>query len=312
MLATPWPRPFIDPDWSFEIKWDGVRALVTWDGRSVEVRSRAGNDATSRYPELTTLEADRPLVLDGEIVALDESGRPSFEKLQGRMNLMHAPDVARSVAAIPISCVVFDILYDGTDITGLPFDQRRERLLGLDLAQPFVTSTVIEEDPSALWQFVVDRGIEGIVAKRAGSGYRPGTRSPDWRKITHFKTVRAVVGGYLPGERGRSTSFGSLLVGVYTDQGLRWIGAVGSGFSNEHLAAIRHALDAMTTPECPFVEASDIPPDAVWVEPRLVAMVQYKEFTGAGRLRGPSFKGFTDDDPRSIAWADELGDRENP
>lgn len=313
MLATPWPKPFIDADWFFEVKWDGVRAIVTWDGTAIDVRSRAGNEATSRYPELTHFSAPRPVVLDGEIIALDDSGRPSFERLQSRMNLAHAPDIARAAGTVPISCVVFDLLFDGTDITEMPFEARRERLLALGLDEPFVPSTVVEADPSALWDFVIDRGIEGIVGKRSGSLYRPGVRSPDWRKVTHFKTVRAVVGGYLPGERGRSTSFGSLLVGVHSDSGLRWIGAVGSGFSNDDLAAIRAALDQMTTDRCPFVQAADIPPHAVWVAPQLVAMVQYKELTGAGRLRGPSFKGFTDDDPASVRWSAELGpERENP
>jgi bifunctional non-homologous end joining protein LigD len=114
-----------------------------------------------------------------------------------------------------------------------------------------------------------------------------------------------VVGGYLPGEGGRAGSFGSLLLGLHDLAGLRWIGSVGSGFSDAALAAIREALDAMTIGECPFVRDSELPRAAVWVEPQLVAVVQYKEFTGSGRLRGPSFKGFTDDDPAAITWQAE-------
>ena len=160
-------------------------------------------------------------------------------------------------------------------------------------------------DPESLWGFISERDIEGIVAKRTASVYRPGTRSPDWRKISRFLQARAVVGGFLPGEGGRASTFGSLLLGMWAGDGLRWVGAVGSGFDDAALEAIRHALNQMTMERSPFVPNADLPKNAVFVHPALVASVQYKEFTSVGRLRAPSFKGFTDDDPGSVTWEEE-------
>jgi len=302
MLASPWPRVFAHPDWVFELKWDGVRTILSWDGGAVSLRSRLGNDATARYPELGVPVADRPVVLDGEIVSLDDTGRPSFELLQQRMNLSGADRISRAVTAVPVSYVVFDILYDGSEVIDEPWERRRLRLEALELPAPLVASTVIEEDPTALWELVDRRRLEGTVAKQRRSPYRPGVRSPDWRKITRFRSVRTVVGGFLPGGGGRSGTFGSLLVGLWTEAGLRWVGAVGSGFGDATLGAVRSALDEMRRPDSPFLPDPAMPRQAVWVEPVLVAMVQYKDFTGAGRLRGPSFKGFTDDPPSSITW----------
>lgn len=305
MLAARREVPFIDSDWVFELKWDGVRAILFSDGVAPVLRSRAGNDITARYPELAGFHPDRPLVLDGEIVALDAAGRPSFERLQRRMNLSGAHEIAVAAATIPISYVAFDLVYDGGDVSGEPWEQRRSRLDRLELPAPFVVSTVVPEDPTALWALVEERGLEGIMAKRRSATYRPGARSHDWLKITRFRQVRAMVGGYLPGEGGRTGTFGSLLLGLWDGLALRWIGSVGSGFGGAALGAIRETLDVLTIAESPFGDDPDLPATAVWVDPRLVAMVQYKEFTTAGRLRAPSFKGFTDDDPTTVTWANE-------
>lgn len=307
MLASRWPDVFVDPAWVFEFKWDGVRAIVTTGAGPLNVKSRAGNDATRRYPELGGFVPDRPVVLDGEIVAFDPKGRPSFEHLQQRMNLSGEVRIADAVKGVPISFVVFDILHDGVPLISLPWEQRHERLCALDLPAPYEIPDHVRADPSVMWRLVRERGIEGIVAKRIDSVYRPGQRSPDWRKITAFRQARAVVAGYLPGEGGRSRTFGSLLLGLWTPDGLRWVGAVGSGFDDTALGAIRGALDAMHVESSPFLPHPDMPRNAVFVEPRLVALVQYKEFTSVGRLRGPSFKGFTDDDMTLVTW-----DREGP
>ncbi len=302
MLATRWPEPFADDAWVHELKWDGVRILLFWDGERVVLRSRAGNDATARYPELGAFGADRPVVLDGEIVALDESGRPSFERLQQRMNLQSPALVAEAVGAVPISYVVFDVLHDGDPLVELPLEERLARLGAIDLTDPMAVSEPVPGDPAGLWDFVRDRGIEGIVSKRLGSPYRPGQRSPDWRKVTAFRQVRAVVGGFTEGEGGRGDAFGALLLGLWEPDGLRWIGGVGSGFDERALRAIRTALDEMTIAGSPFLEAPSVPGRVRYVTPHLVALVQYKEWTSAGRLRAPSFKGFTDDDPAAITW----------
>lgn len=301
MLALPWAEPFRDPGWAFELKWDGIRAVITADERAVRIRSRAGNDVTARYPELGSWSPDRPMVLDAEIVAFDELGRPSFEVLQQRMNLTGAA----GPAVVPISVAVFDVLHDEETLIHRPWVERRAVLEGLDLPEPYLMSEVAYGDGSALWELVRERDLEGIVAKRIDSRYHPGQRSPEWRKIARFHHVRAVVGGYVPGERGRTATFGSLLLGLHTAQGLRWIGSVGSGFTDPQLVSIREALDAMTTPTRPFFADPEVPRNAVWVHPQLVAMVRYKEFTSAGRLRAPSFKGFTDDDPAVITWEAE-------
>lgn len=164
-----------------------------------------------------------------------------------------------------------------------------------------------------MWDFIQGRGLEGMVAKKHGSVYRPGQRTDDWRKIGLVDSVRAVVAGYLPGGGGRSDSFGSLLLGLWTREGLRWIGSVGTGFNDGSLRAIREALDEMTIDRSTFIPEPDLPRQAVFVDPVLVAAVEYKEWTSVGRLRAPVFKGFTGDDLGDITWelegpaADEAG-----
>ncbi|MBT8198525.1 MAG: non-homologous end-joining DNA ligase [Acidimicrobiia bacterium] len=310
MLATPWPGTFDDPAWRFEIKWDGVRALVYVDGDDVRVMSRRGNDATARYPEVATLRLEQPVVLDGEIVALDASGRPSFELLQARMNLHGHHRIADAVGTVPVSFVVFDVLHAGGPVVDRPWTERREILEGLALPAPCAVSEVVEGS-GPLWQFVDEHDLEGMVAKKTDSTYRPRARSGDWRKIANWKHAKAVVGGYLPGEGGRSDTFASLLLGVHVDAGLRWIGQVGTGFDDRALRLIRGALDEMSVPESPFLPV-DLPAGAVWVAPQLVATVRYKELTAAGRLRAPSFKGFTDDVPDEVLWETEFGRDETP
>ncbi len=302
MTATAWPRPFSDPGWSFEPKMDGVRVVLHWDGDRVELRTRRGRDATRTYPELAAFRHDRPCVLDGEVVALDDSGRPSFELLQQRMNVLDAGRVARKREEVPISYAVFDLLHDGAPLVDLPIEERRGRLAAFELPPPLVRTEVVAADGLALWHFVVERDLEGMVAKRNGSVYRPGDRSGDWRKVANRHLLRAVVGGYTAGDGGRAATFGSLLIGLWAGGGLRWIGAVGSGFDDAALGDVRTALDAMARDECPFLERPDVAGELRWVEPQLVAAVEYKEFTSAGRLRAPVFKGFTADPVDAVTW----------
>ncbi len=174
MLATQWPRIFAQPDWVYELKWDGVRVIYTWDGSTVRLRSRRGNDATSRYPEVAVPAADRPLVLDGEVVSLDPSGRPSFQQLQQRMNLAGGARIAAARTAVPVVYVVFDVLYDGEEVIAEPWERRRRRLESLDLQFPLEPSTVVDGDPTALWELVKERGLEGIVAKQPNLGVPTG------------------------------------------------------------------------------------------------------------------------------------------
>ncbi len=301
MLATPWPEPFSDQGWLFEQKLDGFRSLLYWDGKAIVLRSRRGNDVTASYPELGGLAPDRPCVIDGELVVLDASGRSSFELMQQRMGAPRKDRIER----FPVTFVAFDALYDDREIVGRPIEYRLERL------DPLVADTSIGRcetvigDGMGLWRSVIGRGQEGIVAKRLGTPYLPGKRSDHWRKISRVLRVRAVVGGFTPGHGARAGAFGSLLVGLRSHEGLRWIGSVGTGFGADALRAIRAALDEMRSDRCPFLSHPELPTESVWVEPQLVAMVGYKEWTSAGRLRAPRFVGFTDDDPLSVTWEAE-------
>ncbi|MEE9299220.1 MAG: non-homologous end-joining DNA ligase [Acidimicrobiia bacterium] len=299
MLATSWPAPFSDDDWFFEPKWDGVRVILTHDGVRVSLRSRRGNDMTGRYSELIGVELEGPVVLDGEIVVLDEAGAPSFERLQQRSGRF-SPAVA---AAHPVSLVVFDVLHrGGRALVGEPLEARLQELAALDLVDPLARTDPVEAAGLELWQAVIERDLEGMVAKRRGSLYRPGVRSEDWRKIPNVLTARLVVGGFTPGEGGRGATFGALLVGLWDGDRLRWAGSVGTGFAGADLTAIRGALDQQLRADSPFHPDEGMPREAVWVEPSLVAAVGYRNWTSAGRLRHPRFRGFTDDPPDEITW----------
>jgi bifunctional non-homologous end joining protein LigD len=296
MLAVPAAEPFSSDDWLFEPKWDGIRAMVAWEGSAARLTGRRGVDITARYPELAGLEAPHPVVADGEIIALGPDGLPSFEALQRRM---HLQDPGAEVNRTPVTFVAFDLVHDGEPIVGLPIEERRHRLEGLDLPSGYVVSESVAGDGLALWEVVRQRDLEGIVAKRLGSPYRPGARSPDWRKIANVRYAKAVVGGFTPGEGGRSGTFGALLLGQWDGDRLRFVGAVGTGFSDRDLGEIRTALDAAASSGSPFHDDPALPA-ATWVEPTLVASVGYRDWTSAGRLRQPRFRGFTDDPVEAI------------
>jgi bifunctional non-homologous end joining protein LigD len=302
MLAVPWAAPFSDDGWSFELKWDGVRTLLFWDGSSCRLVGRRGTDYSPRYPEVAGVHFDRPVVLDGEIVALGDDGAPSFERLQQRMHLSDPAAVTRMVGEVPVAMVTFDILFEGTPVVDELLVDRQERLAGLDLPAPLVRSDVVPADGLGLWDAVTDRHLEGIVAKRLSSPYRSGVRSPDWRKVAHVGLVEAVIGGFTAGEGGRAASFGALLLGLWDGDRLRWVGAAGTGFSDEDLRRIRSALEEMARPDPPFLPDPDLPSGATWVEPVLVASIGYRDWTSVGRLRHPRFRGFTDTPVDEVTW----------
>jgi len=306
MLAVRWPTPFSDPEWAFETKWDGIRAIIYSDAGTVRLQSRTGRDLTKTYPETAVAPDPRPIVLDGEIVAFDANGRPSFGTLAQRMNLQDSGQIRKAATALPLSLVVFDILFlDGDELTQLPWNERRSRLEQLKLPPPYVCSQVELESGEALWEAISAESLEGMVAKRITSRYRPGQRSPDWRKIALVQRIRAVVGGYSLGEGARSASFGSLLLGLVDGERLRYIGSVGTGFDAQTLRMIRDALDQMGTREMAFYPDPEIPRHSLWVEPHLVAEVEFKEWTGPAKLRAPSFKGFTGEAWQMVTWERE-------
>jgi bifunctional non-homologous end joining protein LigD len=239
-----------------------------------------------------------PCILDGEVVVLAE-GRASFERLQQRAALTPA-----GLRDHPVSFVAFDLLHVGTrSLVAEPFETRRRFLDDLGLENPFVTVAPVS-DGDALWEVVVARDLEGMVAKRAASPYRPGVRSADWRKVAHLHTVKAVVGGFTPGEGGRSSTFGALALGLWDGPRLRWIGNVGTGFGDRQLIAIQDALSEMRRLDSPFHPDAEMPPITP-VEPLLVAAVGYRNWTTAGRIRHPRFKGFTDDPAEAVTWESE-------
>ena len=317
MLATAETEAFDDPGWIFEPKWDGVRTLAVC-GDETKLISRNNNDMTATYPELQRLHEQLvalDAVVDGEIVAFDK-GRPSFEKLQSRINLQNERDIKRAMKSCPVTFLAFDLLYlDGHQVTSEKIENRKEMLEELVVPSPLVqVSTVVAEEGCALSEAAKARGLEGIVAKRLGSPYRPGRRSKDWLKIKVVHEADVVIGGWSKGEGSRSSSFGSLLVGAYADDGLHFLGAVGTGFSQKTTDELLAQLQSVKTDDCPFVEgASGIRggrfgkpiKNPSWTRPELVAKVEFRELTSAPRLRAPSFKGLRGDkDPEECLLAD--------
>lgn len=302
MLATPWDKPFDDDGWWFEIKWDGYRGIVGNDGGRIRATSRRGLDLTGAFPELNNLSLPPDVVVDGEVVAFDDDGRPSFSALQTRTGF----GGKRTGEPRPTTYVAYDLLYQGRPLIDLPYEERRARLGALELPLPILDPEPTQGAGVALFDAVQERGIEGIVGKKLGSRYFPGRRSAEWRKVSVRSRVRAVVGGYLPGEGSRASTFGSVLVGLYAEDGLRFIGAVGSGFDEATLKAFKASLVELERPTTPFVNKVVVQRGRpVWVEPGIVVSVEYKEWTHDDHLRAPVFKGVEIADPASVTWAEE-------
>jgi bifunctional non-homologous end joining protein LigD len=310
MLATAAPAvPNDEANWSFEVKWDGIRALASVTGGRIKLEARSGNDVSHRYPELGALGralGTTEVILDGEIVALDPAtGRPSFERLQRRMHVESESAIRRLRQDVPITYALFDVLWlDGHPTTGLPYSERRRLLEGLQLNGPaWHTPAAHPGEGAALLDATRASGLEGVVAKRLDSLYEPGVRTRNWLKVKNHLAQEFVVGGWLPGEGSRGR-LGALLLGVYQDDGkLCFAGRVGTGFTDAELTRLVRLLDPLRRDSAPF----DPPPpkpvakEATWVEPEIVVEVEFTEWTGVGILRHPSYKGQRDDkDPREV------------
>jgi bifunctional non-homologous end joining protein LigD len=300
MLARLGELPREDGSYGFEVKWDGVRAIAHVDAGHVTLTGRNGTDFTGRYPELRPMGAalgSRRLILDGEVVAFDPEGRPSFERLQGRMHLASDSAVRRRAREIPATYVAFDLLWaDGRSLTQSPYAERRRLLDDLDLNGPsWRTPAHREGDGAALLAASAEQELEGIVAKRLDSAYEPGRRSGAWIKIKNHCVQDVVIGGYTRGEGGRSQSLGALCVGVHADGGrLLYAGKVGTGFTETTLGLVARQLAEIRREASPF-EGRQPPKGTQFVDPRLVARVEFREWTRAGTLRAPSFKGLRED-----------------
>jgi len=296
--------PADDAAYGFEVKWDGVRALARIGDGAVALLGRNGTDYTARYPELAglgTALGPASAILDGEIVAFDADGRPSFERLQGRIHLS-GDRAAHAAPATPAAYVAFDLLWlDGHDTTALPYRDRRRLLAELELAGPSWQTPAHREGGGAeLLAATADQRLEGIVAKRLDSVYEAGRRSGAWIKVKHVLRQEVVVGGHSPGEGARAASLGALVVGVYDGEELRYVGKVGSGFTGATLELLSRELATLRRATSPFTGRQP-PRGTVFAEPLLVAEVEFREWTRSGTLRAPVFKGLRDDkDPREV------------
>lgn len=305
MLASSGPLPRDSARYACELKWDGVRALAhVWEGK-LRLRSRTGLDVTQTWPELQGLRhaVEGDVVLDGEIVAFDEEGRPSFERLQSRLGVSSRARAEKKAQEVPAVFVVFDVLFVGGVTTmSLPYSERRALLEELQLDGDAWTTPVAWNSPAgALLEAVRTKGMEGVVAKRLDSPYMPGRRSEAWIKVKLTRQQELVVGGWSPGAGARRGGIGALLLGYYDDEGrLRYAGSVGTGFTRQLLADLQRALEPLRRSGSPFVDPV-AKKGAVFVEPQLVVDVEFTEWTREGRLRHPSFQGLRfDKDPRSV------------
>jgi bifunctional non-homologous end joining protein LigD len=309
MLASTGAPPS-DLGWAFEFKWDGVRVIAAAAGERVRLYSRNGHDITGGYPELAVLSGlvgGRPVLLDGEIVTLGDAGSPDFGLLQQRM---HVRSPSRElVGRVPISYYVFDLLdLDGRRLLPQSYQQRRELLAELKLegTSPRVRVPPHHTGVDGHQMLEVARryGLEGIVGKRLGSRYEPGRRSSAWIKTALWRSQEVVIGGWTTGQRRRAGTLGALLVGAYDDQGrLRYLGDVGTGFTERMLGDLLERLAALEQPGSPFDEP--VPREharrAHWVRPQLVGEVEYRTLSRDRRLRHAAWRGLrADKDPAQV------------
>lgn len=291
MLATLGELPEGE-EWVYEIKWDGVRALarIDRDGRKRELRltSRNDNDLTARYSDLEDLASAiparaLPVLLDGELVAFDDDGKPNFGLLQQGTR--------------PVTFAIFDLLVErGEEITGLPWDERRARLEKLGISAARASVPGVYDDGRELLERMIERGMEGVLAKRRTGTYRSGKRARDWIKVKPKPRQEFVIGGWTEGGGRRTGTIGALLLGFYDGKKLMYAGNVGSGFDGMDLAELDDALGPLASAINPF--DAEVPgANTHFVKPELVAEIEYGEVTAAGHLRHPVYLGLRDDKP---------------
>jgi bifunctional non-homologous end joining protein LigD len=315
MLATSISDPFDGPDWLFEIKWDGYRAIAFLENGKVRLVSRNQNELTHRYPELKDLAKSvkaKTAILDGEVVALDEQGRPSFSLMQQRTGFRPGGRRGVTNADVPVLYYAFDLLYlDGGDWRKVPLEARKNKLASiLTTGDSLRYSDHYEKQGKALFEMARAQDLEGILAKRRDSTYQE-RRSSDWLKIKIRHRIECVIGGYTQPEGSRA-HFGSIVLGLYDNQGrLIHVGQAGSGFNQKSLGEIWKMLQQRETKQKPFHGEVEALRKVTWVKPELIAEIEYAEWTegaigGSGpKLRAPVFLGLRDDkDPKECRLAE--------
>lgn len=302
MLARLSTMPPADSDWAFEVKWDGVRAIAYSRPGRIHFLSRNANEVTAAYPELRLLNralGSHEAILDGEIVAFDQAGRPSFAELQPRMHQRGEAAVRRLAKTAPVTYILFDLLWlDGHSLMDLPYSERRALLDALKLSDEHWRIPAYQVgDGAAMLEATQEQGLEGLVAKRLDSRYVPGRRDGGWLKLKHSKRQELVIGGWTQGKGSRSATIGALHLGVHDDRGsLRYAGRVGTGFDQNELARLVGLFGPLARADSPF-EGSQPPRGAHFLEPRLVCEVEFTQWTKDGLLRHPSYKGLREDKP---------------
>lgn len=309
MLAKAGTLPKDWENWAFEFKWDGVRAICYWDRQKMRIESRNLIDVTAQYPEFEDLgrHFDATVILDGEIVALDEQAHPSFPLLQQRM---HAPlsEVDRRSKTVKVWYFVFDILFwNGRDLMNRPFFQRRSILEDRRINHPFCRTAPLHIGQGRVILNVArQHGLEGVVCKRQNSVYKPGVRSPDWIKVKFVRTKDLIIGGYRF-EKANSNHIGSLQLGAYDKNfKLRYVGSVGSGFSDADHRILLEKLLPLARNVSPFSDSA--PGDTFFVEPALVVEIEYRRWPENGLIQQAAYKGLRGDkSPSEVLLEDKNG-----